>query len=172
MDARTERIESIEQLHADWAGALYLYAWRRLGDAGAAEEAVQDTLVRAWRHADRFDPARGSLPGWLFAIERNVLTDRFRRREARPRVVAPIREDDAPLTDADVERALEGWQLAEALQGLSREHRDAIVEVHYLGYSVREVAQRHDVPVGTVKSRVYYGLRALRLRLEEMGVTR
>lgn len=172
MDAPTERIESIEQLHQDWAGALYLYAWRRLGDPGAAEEAVQDTLVRAWRHADRFDPRRGSLPGWLFTIARNVTTDRFRRRSTRPREVAPLDEDDAPLTDADVERALEAWQLAEALHGLTPEHRQAVVEVHYLGYSVREVADRHGLPVGTVKSRLYYGLRAMRLRLEEMGVTR
>lgn len=172
MDAPTERIESIEQLHQDWAGALYLYAWRRLGDPGAAEEAVQDTLVRAWRHADQFDPRRGSLPGWLFTIARNVTTDRFRRRNARPREVGPVHEDDAPLTDADVERALEAWQLAEALHGLTTEHREAVVEVHYLGYSVREVAERHGLPVGTVKSRLYYGLRALRLRLEEMGVTR
>jgi RNA polymerase sigma-70 factor (ECF subfamily) len=167
----TDRIESIEQLHADWAGALFLYAWRRLGDAGAAEEAVQDTLVRAWRHADRFDPGRGSLPGWLFSIARNVTTDRFRRGAARPREVAELDDVDAPLTDAAVDRALEAWQLAEALHGLSREHREAIVEVHYLGYTVREVAEWHGLPEGTVKSRLYYGLRALRLRLEEMGVT-
>ncbi len=172
MDGRARTIESIEQLHADWAGALFVYAWRRLGDAGAAEEAVQDTLVRAWRHADRFDPGRGSLPGWLFTIARNVTTDRFRRRDARPRTVAEVGEDDAPLADVDVDRALEAWQLAEALQGLSAEHREAVVEVHYLGYTVREVAERHELPVGTVKSRLYYGLRALRLRLEEMGVTR
>lgn len=172
MDVPTDRIESIEQLHADWAGALYLYAWRRLGDQGAAEEAVQDTLVRAWRHADRFDPGRGSLSGWLFAIARNVTTDRFRRQAARPREVGQVAADDAALTDADVERALEAWQLAEALQGLTTEHREAIVEVHYLGYTVRDVADRHGLPVGTVKSRVYYGLRAMRLRLEEMGVTR
>ena len=171
MDAPTDRVRSIEQLHADWSGALFLYAWRRLGDVGAAEEVVQDTLVRAWRHADRFDPARGSIAAWLFGIARNATTDRLRRRGARPREVAEVTEDDGPLTDADVDRALEAWQLAEALQGLAVDHRDAIVEVHYLGYTVREVARRHGVPVGTVKSRLYYGLRALRLRLEEMGVT-
>lgn len=172
MDGQARGIGSIEQLHAEWAGALYLYAWRRLGDREAAEEAVQDTLVRAWRHADRFDPERGSLPGWLFTIARNITTDRVRRRGARPREVAPIVDDDAPLTDADVDRALEAWQLAEALHGLSPEHREAILEVHYLGFTVREAAARHDLPVGTVKSRLYYGLRALRLRLEEMGVSR
>lgn len=172
MEARAGRIGSIEQLHADWAGALHLYAWRRLGDPEAAEEVVQDTLLRAWRHADRFDPARGSLPAWLFAIARNVVIDRQRRRGARPREVGPVDEAEPALTDVDVDRALEAWQLAEALHGLGREHRQAIVEVHYLGFTVREVAEMHDLPVGTVKSRLYYGLRALRLRLEEMGVSR
>ncbi len=176
MAASANRIDSIEQLHDAYAGALYLYAWRRLGDAGAAEEAVQDTLVRAWRHVHQFDPSRGSVAAWLFGIARNVTTDWHRRQAARPRLVggSEVAPADGPeaLTEAEVERTLEAWQLAEALHGLSPEHRDAVVEVHYLGYTVREAADRHGLPVGTVKSRLYYGLRALRLRLEEMGVTR
>ena len=177
MVARADRIGSIEQLHDVYAGALYLYARRRTGDPDAAEEAVQDTLVRAWRHLDRFDPTRGSMATWLFAIARNVTIDQDRRRRARPRLVGTTEDPaDPPVaadtTEAEVERTLEAWQLAEALHGLSPDHREAIVEVHYLGFTVREVADRHDLPVGTVKSRVYYGLRALRLRLEEMGVTR
>lgn len=175
MGASTDRIGSIEQLHDAYAGALYLYAWRRLGDPGAAEEAVQDTLVRAWRHVHQFDPARGSVAAWLFGIARNVTTDWHRRQSARPRLVGSPEAappDPDALTEAEVERTLEAWQLAEALHGLSQEHRDAVVEVHYLGYTVREAAERHELPVGTVKSRLYYGLRALRLRLEEMGVTR
>lgn len=172
MGPSEDRITSIEQLYEDFGGPLYLFAWRRLGDREAAEETVQDTLLRAWRHAQRFDPARGSLPTWLFAIARNVATDRQRRWGARPREVGPVEEADVPLTDGEVDRALEAWQLAEALHGLSSEHREAIVDVHYLGFTVREVADRLGVPEGTVKSRIYYGLRALRLRLEEMGVTR
>lgn len=171
-----EGIGSIEQLHDAYAGALYLYAWRRLGDPGAAEEAVQDTLVRAWRHVHQFDPARGSVAAWLFGIARHVTIDRHRRQSVRPTLVAATADDqagaDGDLTEAEVERTLEAWQLAEALHDLSREHREAILEVHYLGYTVREAADRHGLPVGTVKSRLYYGLRALRLRLEEMGVTR
>lgn len=172
MGPSEDRISSIEQLYADFGGPLYLFAWRRLGDREAAEEAVQDTLLRAWRHAQRFDPDRGSLPTWLFAIARNVATDRQRRWSARPREVGPAEDADVPLTDGEVDRALEAWQLAEALHGLTAEHREAIVEVHYLGFTVREVAARLGVPEGTVKSRIYYGLKALRLRLEEMGVTR
>jgi RNA polymerase sigma-70 factor, ECF subfamily len=167
-----ESIGSIEALYERYAGPLYLYAWRRLDDRQAAEETVQDTLVRAWRHAARFDPARGSLPAWLFTIARNLTNDRLRRLGRRPEET-PLADGACDgLSDGEIDRALEAWQLAEALRDLSDDHRLAILEVHYLGFTVREVADRHDIPEGTVKSRLYYGLRTLRLRLEEKGMTR
>lgn len=159
---------TIDELRASYAGPLFVYAVRRLGDRDAAEEVVQDTLLAAWRHAHRYDPGRGTFVGWLFAIAHNVTIDHRRRSDARPDVV-PL-TDTAATSSAEVDRALDAWQLAQALAELSDEHRDAIVDVHYLGFTVREVAARRDLPEGTVKSRIYYGLRALRLRLEEMGV--
>lgn len=161
---------SVEELHAAYGGALFVYAVRRLGDREAAEEVVQDTLLRAWRAGDRYDPERGSMGAWLFGIARNLVTDRYRRRAVRPRTVRPVEDRDAPLSDGNVDRAIETWQLADGLARLSEEHREAIVLVHYLGLTVVEAAERLGVPEGTVKSRVFYGLRALRLALEEAGV--
>ena len=172
-DADPSVAPTLEQLHARFAGPLFVYAWRRLGDREAAEEVVQDTLTAAWRHTDRFDAARGSVSGWLFSIARNLTIDRDRRRAARPQVVVPLGPDhdlEPEHLATEVDRALEAWQLAEALAGLSDEHRDVIVQVHYLGFTVRETAVHLRLPEGTVKSRLYYGLRALRLRMEEMGV--
>ena len=163
---------TVEDLHASFAGLLLVFVLRRIGDRQVVEEIVQDTLVRAWRHADRFDADRGALAGWLFTIARNLIIDQVRRQDARPRLVRVPDDDQQPPTDAEVERALEAWQLAEALDELSDEHREAIVQVHYLGFTVRETADKLGVPEGTVKSRLYYGLRALRLRMEEMGVVR
>ena len=168
-DPAPEPVPSVAELKQRFAGPLFLYALRRLGDRQAAEEVVQDTLVAAWRHAGRYDPERGSMAGWLFTIARNLAVDHDRRRSARPRLAGPV-EEAAPASSAEVDRALEAWQIAAALAELSAEHREAIVEVHYLGYPVREAAARLGVPEGTVKSRLYYGLRALRLKLEEMGV--
>lgn len=165
-----EGLGSVEQLHARFAGPLFVFAMRLLADPEAAEEVVQDTIVRAWRHADRFDPDRGSLPTWLFTIARNLTIDRNRRTAARPRAVATLDEVDPPLSDAAVDRALEAWQMASALRGLSEEHRAVIVEAYYRGHTVNEIATRFGIPPGTVKSRLFYGLRALRLELEEMGV--
>lgn len=165
-----DTIRSVEELQDRFGGPLFVFAMRLLGDAGTAEEVVQDTLVRAWQHADRFDADRGSLATWLFTIARNLAVDRTRRAAARPRAVATLEAVDPPLTDAAVDRALEAWQMASALRGLSEEHRTVIVEAYYRGHTVNEIASRLDIPAGTVKSRLFYGLRALRLELEEMGV--
>lgn len=161
---------TVEELQATYGGALYGYAVRLLGDRQAAEEVVQDTLLQAWRAGDRYDPDRASLGTWLFTIAHNLVVDRHRRRAARPRTVGPVDDRDAPLTDGEVDRAIETWQVAEALAGLSDTHREAIVLVHYRGHTVAEAADLLGVPPGTVKSRVFYGLRALRLALEETGV--
>lgn len=171
------QLRPLAQLQEDFTGPLHAFALRRLGDRRAAEEVVQDTLLRAWRHADRFDPRRGSEAAWLFTIAGNLVVDRLRRRQARPVVAGDLDDVGAsaaagpPGPDApEVDRILESWQLAEAIAGLSEAHRAAIVACHYRGHSVAEAAALLDIPEGTVKSRVYYGLRALRLRLEEQGV--
>lgn len=174
------QLRSLAELQQEYTGPLLAFALRRLGDRRAAEEVVQDTLLRAWRHADRFDPERGSEAAWLFGIARNLVIDRLRRRGARPVVDGTPIDDTAvaragggpgPVADdVEVDRILETWQLADALATLSDAHRTAIVLCHHRGHSVAEAAVILGVPAGTVKSRVYYGLRALRLRLEEQGV--
>jgi RNA polymerase sigma-70 factor, ECF subfamily len=146
-------------------GELYGFALRSLGDSGTAEDAVQETFVRAWRAADRFDPQIGSLRTWLFAILRNVVIDLGRARAARPRIV-----DGAPEVGHEpLEEVLLSWQVEEALRRIGDEHRKVIVETFYRGRRYAEVAEELGIPEGTVKSRIYYGLRALRNAMEEMG---
>lgn len=166
----TPDVTSVAALHDQFAGPLFVFALRALGDRGAAEEVVQDTLVNAWRHAERYDPARGAVSTWLFAMARNRVIDRLRRRSVRPEVVVDLTDRTLAADDLELDRVLEAWQLAEALSALSDDHRAAIVEIYYRGKSVAEAAAALAIPEGTVKSRVYYGLKALRLRLEEMGV--
>lgn len=157
--------------YAAHGGELYGFALRSLGDAGLAEEAVQETFLRAWRHSGRFDPEVASLRTWLFAICRHVVIDLARRRAVRPPLADVAVADDADVVTGDeVDRALTAWQVEEALRRIGEEHRRVLVEVYYRARPYAEVAGELGVPVGTVKSRVYYGLRALRLALEEMGV--
>jgi RNA polymerase sigma-70 factor (ECF subfamily) len=138
---------------------------RSLGDSGLAEEAVQETFLRAWRAGERFDPQIGSLRTWLFAILRNVVIDLGRARAARPGVA----EGGAEPSVEPLEEALLGWQVEEAMRQIGAQHREVLVETFYRGRPYSEVADDLGVPEGTVKSRVYYGLRALRVALEELG---
>ncbi len=159
------RERDVREAYAAHAGELFGFAVRSLGDAGLAEEAVQETFVRAWRAGDRFDPQLGSLRTWLFAILRNVVIDLGRARASRPRLAEG---GDEPAVEP-LEQALLAWQVEEAMRRIGEEHRRVLLEIHYRGRPYAEVAAELGVPEGTVKSRVYYGLRALRVVLEEMG---
>ncbi len=154
----------VESAYAAHRAELFRAARRSLGDDGLAEEAVQETFVRAWRAADRFDSSVASLRSWLFAILRNLVIDLARARAVRP-ALASARDGDSG--DA-IERALRTWQVEEALRRLREEHRHALVEVHCRTRPYAEVAAELGVPEGTVKSRVYYGLRAMRVALADI----
>ena len=163
---------------AEWVAAayaahgreLYRFALRSLGDSGLAEEAVQTTYLRAWRAAARFDESLGSMRTWLFAIVRNVVVDMARARSARPALADSTAVEDLwPASESDVDRMLVAWQVEEALRRLSADHRSALIEIYFRSRSYEEVALEFGIPTGTVKSRVYYALKALRLALEELG---
>jgi RNA polymerase sigma-70 factor (ECF subfamily) len=156
----------VREAYAAHSGELYGFALRSLGDAGLAEEAVQETFVRAWRAGDRFDPEIASLRTWLFAILRNVVIDFGRARAVRPKLSG---ETGVEPSVEPLEQALLSWQVEEAMRRIGEDHRHVIVETHYRGRPYAEVAAELGVPEGTIKSRVYYGLRALRVALEEMG---
>lgn len=159
------RERDVREAYAAHAGELYGFAVRSLGDAGLAEEAVQETFLRAWRAGERFDPQLGSLRTWLFAILRNVVIDLSRARAARPRLA----EEGAEPAVEPLDQALLAWQVEEAMRRIGEQHRRVLVETYYRGRPYAEVAEELGVPEGTVKSRVYYGLRALRVALEEIG---
>ena len=137
------------------------------GDYQQAEDVVQETMTRAWQRSDQLTPDQAG--PWLFTVAHNLVVSGFRRRSARPAEV-PLGERDFEAAGDDIDRALQSWQVATALRGLSDEHRGVIVELFYRRRTVSEAATVLGVPVGTVKSRSYYALRALRVVLEEQGV--
>ncbi|GAA4738110.1 sigma-70 family RNA polymerase sigma factor [Modestobacter marinus] len=153
---------------------LYRFALRHLGDQGAAQDVVQEVFLRAWRSAGSYDPGLSSLRTWLFAIARNLLVDEARRGAARPwqrQLTDGAQLDDpGPPGPALEERVVDAWVVEEALRRIGAEHRAAIVETHLRGRPHAEVAAELGVPVGTLRSRVFYGLKALRLAMQEMGV--
>jgi RNA polymerase sigma-70 factor (ECF subfamily) len=163
--------ESLRALYRTYAGELYGFALNALGDRGTAEEIVQEVFTRVWRHAEAYDPERGSVRTWLYQIARHAIIDMRRRASVRPPLALQEPSPDSdPAEGLSIERAMLGWQVATALDRLSPEHRQVIRLAHVQGLSVREIAERCGLPEGTVKSRTWYALRSLRLVLEEMGV--
>ncbi|HWM06135.1 MAG TPA: sigma-70 family RNA polymerase sigma factor [Actinophytocola sp.] len=154
-------------IHRDFGGALFGHVLRLTGnDRQWAEDVVQETLVRAWRNADRLDREPGMLRAWLYTVARRIVIDGRRSHSARPREV-----DVAPLALVPVpdrsEQALSKMVVADALQGLRAEHREALEETYLRDRTVNEAAHVLGVPPGTVKSRVFYALRALRRVLRD-----
>ncbi|GAB2929113.1 sigma-70 family RNA polymerase sigma factor [Micromonospora polyrhachis] len=163
----------LRALHDEHAEALYAHALRLVhGDRQRAEDLVQETLLRAWRHPGAMDPSRGSVRAWLFTTARNLAIDAWRRSAVRVGEVVTDQLPEPPQSVDEADRAVEAWMVAEALSRLSPAHREVLVECFYQGRSVGEAASRLGIPPGTVKSRMHYALRSLRLVLAEMGVTR
>lgn len=164
---------AMRRLQAEHGVALRVVALRMCdGDAGRAEDAVQEAFIRAWQHPEVLDDTRGSTRGWLLTTIRRILVDAHRAREARPIVSTDVIPDlprGVPAV-SDVDRMLEQTVVLDALAALAHPHREAIIECYYRGSTVVEAAARLGVPPGTIKSRLFYGLRALRGALNERGV--
>lgn len=153
-----------EVMHAHGA-ALHTYAIRLTGgDRHAAEDVVQETWVRAWRNVDRMTEHHGSVRGWLMRVAHNIAVDQHRGRRARPTEVELPDQDleyaaVQPPADDEVETRV---VVGAILDRLSPVHRDTLVEVYYADRTAAGAAKKLGVPAGTVKSRLFNALRALR----------
>lgn len=165
-----DRGEPLEELFRRYAGRLYALGLVLLGDDGLAEELVQESFVRVWRQATRFDPARGSVTTFVFALARRIAVDLWRRPSSRP-LLAGMAVDPAPAQSADpAPEVVDGMVVRRALDALSPAHREVIELSYGGGLTQAEIARRVGVPLGTVKTRTYHALRALKQQLESQGV--
>ncbi len=157
----------VAELYRRYGGRLYRLGVRALGDAGLAEEMVQESFVRLWRTAGRFDADRGTVAAYLFVIARSVANDVRKRPSSRPLV--PVEDTQLPPQLDGVDRILESLMVRDALDALSPAHREVLRLVHEDGLTQSQIAERLAVPLGTVKTRTFHGLRALRTALTERG---
>jgi RNA polymerase sigma-70 factor, ECF subfamily len=160
---------AVASLYDRFAGPLYGFGMQRLGNPELAEQLVQDVMTRVWRHAGRYDPARGSVATWVFAIARTTAVDLHRRHRRDPEPAVP---EDVPSPVDELELLLQAELVRAALERLSAEHREVLEMAHVRGLRQTDIADRLGLPLGTVKSRTYYALHAFRLACEELGVGR
>lgn len=159
--------EPVAELYRRYAGKLYRFGINLLGDAGLAEELVQECLVRLWRTAGRFDISRGTVSAYLFVIARSIAADLRKRPSSRP--LAPVEDNQFPPQPDNAERIVEALMVRDALDSLSAAHREVLVLVTQEGLTQTQIAARLDLPLGTVKTRMFHGLKALRAALAERG---
>jgi RNA polymerase sigma-70 factor, ECF subfamily len=140
------------------------------GDMPFAEDVVQESMLRLWRHPDVLQQPGEAVRAWLFTVARNqVIDDRRSARYSRELRTDVVPERPSPDFTGP---AFDKWILSDALLSLSPDHRVAIVRAYYLGQTVADIAAHEQIPEGTVKSRLHYALRALRIALQERGVVR
>ncbi|HET6951242.1 MAG TPA: sigma-70 family RNA polymerase sigma factor [Acidimicrobiales bacterium] len=161
-------VDAVRRVYARYAGPVFTVAMGRLADRALAEEAVQEVFLKAWRARDAYDPGRELSP-WLYMIARRTAADIARRERRRPAttplVSAPVADDLGPEGDA-----WEAWQVRCALRDLRSEDRELIRLAHYLGLTHTEIAERTNLPIGTVKSRLHRAHRLLAQRLAHLRV--
>lgn len=162
-----ERLGALYDAHAV---PIWRYVVHLTGDRAGADDVVQETLLRAWRTPHILAEEPEATRSWMYTVARHLVVDEARsaRRRREITVEDPPESAVRDATDAIFDAML----IEEALGALSDAHRDVVVRAYYRGLTVAEIADELAVPEGTVKSRLHYGLRALRLGLQERGVTR
>ncbi|MEO6793897.1 MAG: sigma-70 family RNA polymerase sigma factor [Mycobacterium sp.] len=163
----------MKALYDEHAAVLWRYALRLTGDAARAEDVVQETLLRAWQHPDVISDPERSPRAWLCTVARNMIIDERRSAQFR-NVVGDLDEATTPEkpTRDEVDNALDRMLIGDAMTNLSPEHQAVIERSYYRGWTTSQTAEDLGIAEGTVKSRLHYAVRALRLALQEMGVTR
>ncbi|NYE94412.1 RNA polymerase sigma-70 factor (ECF subfamily) [Psychromicrobium silvestre] len=165
-DAQEELLRALHEAHA---AELSRFVARLTGDRGHAEDVTQETLFRAWQRPAVLERPEPAVRAWLFTVARNLVVDDWRSARRRHEIGTdqPPEQQQADATD----RVLDSWLVSDALAMLSAEHREVLLHGYYRSLSVREISTLLGIPEGTVKSRMHYALRAMKLALQERGVT-
>ncbi|MFG2965699.1 MULTISPECIES: sigma-70 family RNA polymerase sigma factor [unclassified Streptomyces] len=157
-----QRDQLLHTMMTDHAKALLAYAEKLLNDRHTAEDIVQETLIRAWPHAERLYSTEGSVRGWLLKVTRNLVVDRMRSAAARHETIGAD-DRDVPLPDHSG-AVLASVEARDLLRQLSPEHREVLLHTYLCGRTAQETAAFLGIPAGTVKSRRHYALNTLRAK--------
>ena len=158
--------EMLTALYADHGSALRRFVARLSGDHGRAEDIVQETMLRAWRHPESVGGRTGAPLAWLYTVARHLAIDQHRARRARPTEPAGLTVLPGRAAPDQIDAAIAQWDLATALASLRPRDRDLLTARYLRDHSIGQIAADLNIPAGTVKSRLSAARNALRRSLE------
>ena len=163
---------ALEALYDRYGRPAFALARRITSEPAFAEDVVQEVFLALWRDPAKYDPARGGFPSWLLATTHHKAVDAVRREETVRRRRMRLAEEaewftsatapDVPPVEDAAWAGLRGERVRQALGALPAVQREALVLAYYAGYTQREIAERTNTPLGTVKTRMLTGMRRLR----------
>jgi len=165
--------EALREVYERCGRVSFGFLVKALGDRAAAEDVQQQVYLEVWRRGDRYDPERGSLLTWVMTIARSRAIDHVRRRvpePVEPEVAAGAAEVERVVegeVEGEVEALAERWRMRALLERLPDAESELLRMRFYGGLSQSEIAAREEIPLGTVKTRMFSGLRRLREMIEE-----
>jgi len=157
----------VVKLYRRYGKRLFRFGMQQLGNEGLAEEMVQETFVRLWRTASRYDTGKSSVGTYVYVIARSVAADIRKRPSSRP--LMPVEDVDVPPVPDNVDRIIDSMIVREAVDTLGSGHAAVIRLAQEEGLTQSQIAERLGLPLGTVKTRTFHGMRALRSALIERG---
>ncbi|MFC5403656.1 RNA polymerase sigma factor [Cohnella soli] len=171
---RENNQEALSELYDRHARLVYSFAYRVTGDEALARETVQLVYTRLWTTKAEYDSSKGQFSSWLLTMTRNIAIDVL-RRERRHRSMVPIdemhnmtRDPDTEAPEAMLERSDRRSAIASASGLLSAAQRRVIDMLYWQGYTLQEIAELGEEPIGTVKNRLHQALKALRRHLRDL----
>ncbi len=163
--------DAFDELYRRYSRAVYSLVLRTVRDAALGEDVVQETFTAVWRKAGSYRPERGSATTWLFTVARNAAVDAVRARKPVVGGDVPETPDQGPTPEQQTVDSLEAFTVHAAVDSLPDREREVIELAYFDGLSQSQVAQRLELPLGTVKTRTRAGLARLAERLERERVT-
>lgn len=162
---RQGRQSALIQLYARYGSAVYGLALRVLHDSGLTEEVTQDTFLKVWQQAERWDDKKGKLSSWLLTVARHTAIDHYRKIQRRPSAGTTLETVEATIgqtATVDTEQWANGQLLARLIRELPPEQALLIQLAFFQGMTHSELAEKLELPLGTVKTRLRLGLQKLK----------